>query len=82
MHAFDDDMKLGVDKSEEALENGRGLVFVAQGKCPGVMGVIFEDNQIVLKAGETYKRDVHKSQCIKSNATYVLLEEEEKGRCG
>ena len=34
LHAFDDRVKLSVNESEEALENGGGVGFVSEGKRP------------------------------------------------
>ena len=56
LHTFNDHMELSVNKGEETMQYGRGLGYLTQGECPGVMCVVIQNNKVIRITRETNDR--------------------------
>ena len=53
LHALDGNVELGLDVGEEARDNGSSVGFVVQRKRPGVVRVVIEHHEVILKTRNT-----------------------------
>jgi hypothetical protein len=66
LDALDGAAKLRGHNGKEVGEGGEGVGLLAQRKCPQVVGVVIEDDQVILLTRDTQNKEVQRSQCMRS----------------
>ena len=67
----DGELKLGLNVREELCQDGENFRFVFQRKCPCIVCIVIEHNQVKLISGNAYnwRRPYIKVQCLKGKQT-------------